>query len=114
MLHSGYTAGMSEAIGLSHEFIALQSRGLLALPSALRKKYGLDEPGAQVEITERDDGVIEIRPHTAIPTPQTWFWQPAWQAREQQVDRHVAAGQVKVHDSAEDFLLHLDQISTDR
>ncbi len=105
---------MSEAVELSHEFVALQSRGLLALPSALRKKCGLDEPGAQVEITERDDGVIEIRPHTAIPTPQTWFWQPAWQAREQQVDRHVAAGQVKVHDSAEDFLLHLDQISTDR
>ncbi|MDQ1305113.1 MAG: AbrB family transcriptional regulator, partial [Actinomycetota bacterium] len=44
---------MSEAVELSHEFVALQSRGLLALPSALRKKYGLDEPGAQVEITER-------------------------------------------------------------
>ena len=105
---------MNEAVELSHEFVALQSQGLLALPNALRRKYELDEPGAQVEITERADGVIELRPHTAIPTPQTWFWQPDWQAREQRVDQHVAAGQVTVHVSAEVFLLHLDQISTDR
>ena len=101
---------MSEAVELSHEFVALQSRGLLALPSALRKKYGLDEPGAQVEITERDDGVIEIRPHTAIPRPPTLFWQPAWHAREQHVDGHVCAGHVKDQGSAENVLLHLDQI----
>src|SRR3954454_7247856 len=48
-------------------FIAVQGRGTIALPPDLRKRYGLDVPGAQVEVVERDDGVIELRPHVPIP-----------------------------------------------
>jgi hypothetical protein len=50
-----------------HGFLTLQARGVLALPPVLRARYQLDRPGAQVEITERDDGVLEIRPQVAIP-----------------------------------------------
>jgi bifunctional DNA-binding transcriptional regulator/antitoxin component of YhaV-PrlF toxin-antitoxin module len=48
-------------------FLTVQSRGTLALPPDLRKRHGLDEPGAQVEVVERDDGVIELHPFVAVP-----------------------------------------------
>lgn len=48
-------------------FLTIQSRGTLALPPDLRRRHGLDEPGAQVEVVEREDGVIELRPFVAVP-----------------------------------------------
>jgi bifunctional DNA-binding transcriptional regulator/antitoxin component of YhaV-PrlF toxin-antitoxin module len=43
-------------------FLNVQGRGTVALPPDIRRRYGLDEPGAQVELVERDDGVLELRP----------------------------------------------------
>ena len=37
----------------------MQRRGLIALPTELRRRLHLDEPGAQLEVTERPDGVVE-------------------------------------------------------
>ena len=48
-------------------FIAVQGRGTIAIPPDLRRRFGLDVPGAQVELVEREDGVIELHPH--VPTP---------------------------------------------
>jgi bifunctional DNA-binding transcriptional regulator/antitoxin component of YhaV-PrlF toxin-antitoxin module len=45
-----------------HGFLSVQGRGAVALPPTLRRRYHLDRPGAQVEVTERDDGVLELRP----------------------------------------------------
>ncbi|MCV2490729.1 AbrB/MazE/SpoVT family DNA-binding domain-containing protein [Geodermatophilus sp. YIM 151500] len=50
-----------------HAYVTVQRRGTVALPPALRHKHHLDEPGAQVEITEREDGVLELRPLVAGP-----------------------------------------------
>ncbi len=105
-------------MSIFHGFVGVQGRGTVALPSALRRKYHLDEPGAQVEITEREDGVIEVRPAVAVPATQAWFWTPEWQQREREVDEHVAAGRVTTHDDAGAFLAHLgatgaDAVSTD-
>ena len=36
-----------------HGYVGVQRRGLIALPADLRQRLHLDEPGAQVEITER-------------------------------------------------------------
>ena len=83
------------------------------MPTALRRKYGLDRPGAQVEIVERDDGVIELRPHMAVPASQAWFWEDQWQRREREVDEHVVAGNVTVHSGAGEFLDHLDRLDAD-
>lgn len=88
-------------------FLALQSRGLLALPPEVRRRYGLDRPGAQVELVERDDGVIELRPHVAVPADQAWFWTERWQRMEREVDEEVAAGREIVHESAEAMFEHL-------
>jgi bifunctional DNA-binding transcriptional regulator/antitoxin component of YhaV-PrlF toxin-antitoxin module len=91
------------------QFVGLQSRGTLALPAELRKRHHLDQAGAQVEIVERDDGVIELHPHVPIRADQAWFWTERWQTKEREVDRHVAAGEVEVFDSADDFLAQLDR-----
>lgn len=91
-----------------HGYVGVQRRGVIALPAGLRHRLHLDEPGAQVEIRERADGVIELRPALPVPADQAWFWTERWQQREREVDEHVAAGRVQVHDSVDDFLAHLD------
>ena len=48
-------------------FLTLQSRGTIAIPPAVRRRLGLDRPGAQVEMVEREDGVLELRPHVPMP-----------------------------------------------
>lgn len=96
-----------------HGFVAVQRRGTLALPPGLRKRYRLEEPGAQVEITEREDGVLELRPHQAIPAAEAWFWEERWQAGERAVDAHVAAGEVTRHETADDFVAHLDALAAE-
>lgn len=96
-----------------HGYVAVQSRGVVALPAEVRRRLQLDEPGAQVEITERDDGVLELRPSLPIPADQRWFWTERWQQREREVDTHVAAGEVAVHSDGDALLDHLDQLDAD-
>lgn len=91
-----------------HDFLTLQSRGVLALPPELRKRYQLDRPGTQVEVTEREDGVLELRPQVAVPAIQAWFWTQEWQDRERAADADLVAGRVAVTDDAESFLAELD------
>ena len=93
---------------LFHGFIALQSRGLFALPSELRRRYGLDKPGAQVEITERSDGVLEVRPQAAVPAAQAWFWAEEWQRHARAATAALQEGRFTDHDSADAFLTDLD------
>lgn len=95
-----------------HGYVGLQSRGLIALPSELRRRMHLDEPGAQVEILERDDGVIELRAALPVPADQAWFWTEQWQRREREVDEHVARDEVAMHQSTDDFLTHLDELDS--
>jgi bifunctional DNA-binding transcriptional regulator/antitoxin component of YhaV-PrlF toxin-antitoxin module len=92
-------------------YVSVQTRGTLALPAGIRRRHHLDEPGAQVEIVEREDGVIELHPHVPIPADQKWFWTDQWQQREREVDAHVQAGEVETHESAEDLIAHLDGLS---
>ena len=95
-----------------HGYVGLQSRGLIALPSELRRRMHLDEPGAQVEILERADGVIELRAVLPVSADQAWFWTEHWQRREREVDELVARGEVAVHESTDDFLTHLDELDS--
>jgi bifunctional DNA-binding transcriptional regulator/antitoxin component of YhaV-PrlF toxin-antitoxin module len=94
-----------------HGFLAVQGRGTVALPPALRRRYRLDQPGAQVEITERADGVLELRPVVPVPATEAWFWDPSWHQGEREVDEHVSAGEVTIHDGPDELLGHLDSIA---
>lgn len=95
-----------------HGYVGVQRRGVIALPAELRQRLHLDEPGAQMEIIERPDGVLELRPALPVPADQAWFWKQRWQDRERQVDDYVAAGNTDVHTTGDDFLTHLESLDT--
>ena len=62
-------------------------------------------------ITERADGVLELRPTLTVPAEQAWFWTDRWQEREREVDAHIAAGQVLTSESTDAFLADLDELA---
>lgn len=88
-------------------FVTVQGRGLIAIPSSIRRHFGLDKAGAQVEVIERE-GEIVLRPHLAVPTDQTWFWTERWQQMEREVDDAISAGLVTTVDGVEELLADLD------
>lgn len=94
-------------------YLGIQSRGTIALPADVRRRLHLDEQGAQLEMTERSDGVIELRAALPVPAEQRWFWTERWQEREREVDAFIDKGDVAVHESTEDFLDHLDALDSE-
>ncbi len=88
--------------------LSIQGRGTLALPPEIRRRHRLDEPGAQLRLVERADGVIELHPLVAIPADQAWFWTERWQRMEQEAEADIAAGRVVVTDGPDEFLDELD------
>ncbi|MDF9809862.1 antitoxin MazE [Aurantimicrobium minutum] len=84
-------------------YINVRDRGQISLPASIRKKFHLDEPGAQVEVIERN-GEIVLRPMLPIPADQAWFWTQEWQEGERQADAEAAAGHGTVYNSGEEFL----------
>ena len=91
------------------QFLTLQNRGLLALPPDIRRRHHLDEPGAQVELVERDDGVLEIRPYVPVPADQAWFWTESWQAGEREASEELEQGLGRTFEDGESFLASLDE-----
>jgi bifunctional DNA-binding transcriptional regulator/antitoxin component of YhaV-PrlF toxin-antitoxin module len=90
-------------------YVAVQSRGTIALPVDLRRRLHLDEPGAQLQIVEREDGTAELRPVLPVPADQRWFWSERWQAMEREVDEDIAAGRETVVDGVDDLSERLDR-----
>ena len=91
----------------NHNFITVQNRGLIAIPPEIRRRFGLEKPGALLEIIERE-GEIALRPHIPIPADQAWFWSKRWQKMEGKVDEAISIGLVKQFIDAEEFLSDLD------
>ena len=88
-------------------FVTVQSRGLIAIPTSIRRRFGLDQPGAQVEVIERE-GEIVLRPHVAVPADQAWFWAERWQQMEREADDAIGTGRVNATDGVDDLLADLD------
>ncbi len=88
----------------SHFVTLSPSRGSITLPAEVRRRHRLDEPGAQVEIVERDDGVIELHPLLSHRADQAWFWAARWQAMEQEAQDDITAGRVETFDGSDEFL----------
>ncbi len=88
--------------------LTVQGRGTLALPAEIRRRYRLDEAGAQVLLVEREDGVFELHPLVAVPARQAWFWSDRWQQMERAADADVAAGRVVMTEGPDEFLAELD------
>ncbi|MGH3546478.1 MAG: AbrB/MazE/SpoVT family DNA-binding domain-containing protein [Mycobacteriales bacterium] len=93
-------------------FVSLQPKnGTITIPAAVRRLFGLDQPGAQVEIVVRDSEIALI-PHVAVPADQRWFWTPEWQAMEREADQDLAAGRFTDFATGEEFLAHLTKIAS--
>ena len=90
-----------------HGYLGFQARGVIALPAEVRRRLHLDDPGAQVEVTEREDGVLGLRPSLPVPADQRGFWTKRWQRREREVDEHVSAERVVAHDDGVALLSRL-------
>lgn len=94
-------------------FAAVQPKnGTITIPAQLRRRFGLDKPGAQVEIVVRG-GEIVLLPHVAIPAEQAWFWSQEWQDKEREADAALAAGDSTTFDTADDFLTHVERVDTE-
>jgi antitoxin MazE len=98
---------MVQGVNEEHTFVTVQSRGVIAIPPAIRRHFGLDQPGAQVEVIERE-GEIVLRPHVAVPADQAWFWTERWQQSEREADEAIASGRVAAADGVEELLADLD------
>ena len=94
-------------------YVAVQARGTVALPAEMRRRLHLDQPGAQVQIIEGEDGRIELRAVLPMPADQAWFWTDQWQAMEREADADFAAGRVTVHDGPEAMFEYLDGLVED-
>jgi AbrB family looped-hinge helix DNA binding protein len=94
---------------MNKRFRSVDERGNITLPADIRRQFGLDKPGAQIEVVARE-GVIELHPHVAVPTDQAWYWTRSWQKGERSVNEHVAAGRVKVVGDVDDFLDSMDKV----
>lgn len=88
-------------------FVAIQKRGTIALPADLRARLGLDQPGMQLEITERN-GEIVLKPFGAVPADQLWFWTPEWQAKEREADEDIAARNETEFRDVDEFVDYLN------
>jgi bifunctional DNA-binding transcriptional regulator/antitoxin component of YhaV-PrlF toxin-antitoxin module len=84
-------------------FITVQGRGTISLPAAARKRYHLDEPGAQVEVIEEGDYIV-LRPTLPVSATQAWYWTQDNLAGERQADSERSAGLGETFDSNESFL----------
>lgn len=82
--------------------VSVQARGVVALPRELRMH--LEAPGAQIELIEREDGVIGMLPQMAVPVSQLLFWDEQWQAREREAEEDISRDRMTRFDDAESFL----------
>lgn len=91
----------------SRVFVTVQGRGVITIPTSIRRHYGLDRPGAQVEVFERE-GEIVLRPQVSVPAEQTWFWTERWQRMEFEASEDIASGRVVVTAGVDEFIADLD------
>jgi virulence-associated protein VagC len=79
----------------------IDARGAVVIPRAFRGNF------THVEVTQREDGVIELRPRIMIDPTQAWFWSQPWQAGEAQAQADIDAGRTKRFENGDDFLAEL-------
>lgn len=81
----------------------VRKKGVVTIPQDIRDQLDLQEGDHLVVAVE--DGRIVMTPASVIPDDQAWFWTPAWQAKEQEVDESLAQGERgEVFESGDAFL----------
>jgi bifunctional DNA-binding transcriptional regulator/antitoxin component of YhaV-PrlF toxin-antitoxin module len=85
----------------------MQNRGLIAIPTSIRRHFCLDRLGTQVEVIVREDEIV-LRSHVGVPFYQAWFWIECWQQMEREADDDIGAGRVAVTEDVDELLADLD------
>jgi bifunctional DNA-binding transcriptional regulator/antitoxin component of YhaV-PrlF toxin-antitoxin module len=93
-----------------HGYLAVQGGEKIVLPRELRRRFHLDEPGAQVEVTEREDGVLELRPTLPVPVDEIWFWSGEHQRLFREAEADLAGGRFRDFENSESFLADLSSL----
>jgi AbrB family looped-hinge helix DNA binding protein len=88
--------------------IQVRERGVVTLPAELRRRMGLDRGDVHLEVVEREDGVIELRPSVVVPVGQAWFWSERWQRMEREADADFEAGRVVTAETLDELLSALE------
>jgi AbrB family looped-hinge helix DNA binding protein len=87
--------------------VAVRSKGQVTLPRQVRAVLNIDE-GDDVQFIVQSDGAVVVRGMHQIPADQAWFWTEEWQAGEKEASEQIAAGNMTVFQSGDEFLAHLD------
>ncbi len=101
-----------------HGFVAVAARGAVALPAEVRRRLHLDESGAQTNRVRRSRSPSARTAFSSLiqpagPRRSALVLAGPLERREKEVDEHVAAGRVTVHDDGDAFLGHLDQLDAE-
>ena len=83
--------------------VRMQAKGQITMPASIRRTLP-ENASFDVEVLESGDIVLHLVHTIEIRADQAWFWGNAWQSKEREVDRHLAAGEVKTYESGDDFL----------
>ena len=86
--------------------VRVRPKAQLTLPEEIRHTLGVGE-GDDVEFTVHADGTITVRGYVSVPSDQMWFFTREGLAAKQRADEEIAAGEGKVHPSAEAMFAHL-------
>ncbi|WP_078896117.1 AbrB/MazE/SpoVT family DNA-binding domain-containing protein [Streptomyces sp. NRRL S-495] len=84
----------------------VRKKAVITIPQETREQLDLQE-GDQLVVAAEDDRITPT-PASVVPDDQAWFWTPAWQAKENEVDEALAEGeQGEVFHDSEAFLQSL-------
>jgi len=82
----------------------IDARGAVVIPKNFRGNF------THVEVTQREDGVIELRPRIMVDPTQAWFWTQPWQTGEAKAQADIDAGRTKRFENGDDFLAELHSL----
>ena len=60
---------------------------------------------------KRHDKKIEVKNDKERDPDQAWYWTPEWQKAEREAEEEIQAGRVDEHETGEDFLKALQDIT---
>ena len=89
--------------------IVIHNRNQITIPREYAEYVGISE-GEELKYNITDDGALILRPVTAVPKDQAWYWTEKWQGEEREVDEEIKTGQISAPQNLEDFIDDLKKL----
>jgi AbrB family looped-hinge helix DNA binding protein len=88
------------------QLIKVTRGGQVTIPSALRRKAGI-EVGDYLEVRLEEDALV-LTPKHVIDKSQSYFWTEAWQEAEREAEADLNAGRVERFETLEELFADLE------